>query len=306
MSAVRTLVRGGRRYYYLVQTYRWGGEVRRKERYLGTTPPINLEKERDSLEREVWQATWLRSFDEIRVAYQARLQSIPLSVREQERDDFIVDFTYDTNRIEGSTLTHEETSALLTRGISPPSRPMRDIREAQLHADVVRRLLAKPEPLDLPHLLSWHRSIFGDTKSDIAGRVRDFEVRIRGSQHVPPSSLEVRPMLVELLRRTNRQAKAIHPVELAATFHFQFEQIHPFGDGNGRVGRLAMNLLLFQAGYPMLNIRYGRRGGYYRALEKSSLTLMPRPFVLWFFHRYRRDQSVWLRLTPGKSRGRKT
>jgi len=305
MSAVRTLARGSNRYYYLVQTYRWEGAVRRKERYLGTTLPGGLERERESLERDVWGETWFRSFDRIRAAYQNRLRTIPKSVLEQEREEFIVDFTYDTNRIEGSTLSREETSNLLTRGISPPSRPMRDIREAQLHAQLLRRLVSTPEPVDLPHLLSWHRAIFGETKPDIAGRIRDFEVGIRRSHHLPPSSLEVRPMLIELLRRTGRQARSTHPVERAASFHFQFEHIHPFGDGNGRIGRLALNVLLSQAGFPMLNIRYGRRGGYYTALEKSSLTSSARPFVLWFFHRYHRDQRVWLRLAPS-AKGRRT
>ena len=212
MSAVRILKRGGNRYYYLVHTYRWEGAVRRKERYLGTSPPRELGQERESLEREVWGETWFRSFDEIRAAFQNRLRTVPASVLEEEREEFVVDFTYDTNRIEGSTLSHEETSALLTRGVSPPSRPMRDIREAQLHAQLLRQLMAKPEPVDLPHILSWHRRIFGETKPDIAGRIRDFEVGIRGSQHVPPSALEARRMLIELLRRTTRRAKSIHPV----------------------------------------------------------------------------------------------
>ena len=304
MSAVRILTRGGNRYYYLVQTYRWEGAVRRKELYLGISPPGKLEQQRESLEHEVWGETWFRSFDEIHAAYQERLRIVPESVLEEEREEFIVDFTYDTNRIEGSTLSHEETSALLTRGVSPPSRPMRDIREAQLHAQVLRQLMAKPAPVDLPHLLSWHRTIFGETKPDIAGRIRDFEVGIRGSKHIPPTSLEVRPMLIELLRRTSRQAKSIHPVERAASFHFQFEHIHPFGDGNGRIGRLALNVLLSQAGYPMQNIRFRRRGGYYRALEKSSLSASARPFLLWFFHRYRRDQKVWLRLAAPARRRR--
>jgi len=304
VSAVRILKRGGNRYYYLVHTYRWEGAVRRKERYLGTSPPRELGQERESLEREVWGETWFRSFDEIRAAFQNRLRTVPASVLEEEREEFVVDFTYDTNRIEGSTLSHEETSALLTRGVSPPSRPMRDIREAQLHAQLLRQLMAKPDPVDLPHILSWHRRIFGETKPDIAGRIRDFEVGISGSQYVPPSALEARPMLIELLRRTTRRAKSIHPVERAAIFHFQFEYIHPFGDGNGRVGRLALNVLLSQAGYPMQNIRFRRRGGYYNALEKSSLSANARPFVLWFFHRYRRDQKVWLRLAAPARRRR--
>jgi Fic family protein len=272
--------------------------VRRKERYLGTTRPRDAGQQKELLEREVWGDTWFRAFESIRSAYQKRQRALPLSIREKEREDFVVDFTYDTNRIEGSTLTYEETSNLLTHGISPASKPMRDIREMQLHASLARQLMASPEPVDLPHVLSWHRRVFGETKPDIAGRMRDSEVGIRGSQHIPPTPLEARPRLIELLRWTDRQADALNPVERAASFHFKFENIHPFGDGNGRIGRLAMNMILFRSGLPMLNIRYGKRRGYYRALEKASVTSSPRPFLLWFFHRYHRDQQIWLRLAP--------
>jgi len=303
MALLRTVVRGQNRYYYLVHTYRWGGAMHRKERYLGAERPRDLDRQRELLEREVWKETWFRTFQRIHEAYRSRQRSLPRSVVEKEREEFLMEFTYDTNRIEGSTLTRDETVDLLSRGISPSSRPMRDIRETQLHAGLLRQLLERPEPVDLPHLLSWHKAIFGETKADIAGRVREFEVRIRGSKHLPPSVLEVRPMLVELLRWVRRSAGTIDPVERAATFHFRFENIHPFGDGNGRIGRLAMNLLLFQDEYPMLNIRYGKRRGYYGALERASLVGTPRPFLLWFFLRYLRDQQIWLRLdTRGRAR----
>jgi cell filamentation protein, protein adenylyltransferase len=298
LSVIRTVARGEKRYYYLVETYRWAGQVRRKEKYLGTTRPHDIRAVKDALGREVWEATWFPSFREIYHAYQQRLIGLPRSAAEKELEDFIVEFTYDTNRIEGSTLTYLETANLLTRGISPDSKPMRDIRETQAHAALLRRVLSDPEPIDLPHLLRWHEEIFGETKPDISGRIRDFEVRIRGSQHVPPSALEVRPMLVEVLRWFQRHGEKLNPVERAASFHFQFENIHPFGDGNGRIGRLAMNLMLFRDRYPMINIRYGNRTGYYRALERSSVSKSHRPFLLWFFRTYRRAQSWWFQ--PGK------
>jgi Fic family protein len=295
LSVVRTVVRGEKRYYYLVQTYRWGGKVGRKEKYLGTSRPSDLPALRGALDRAVWEATWFHWFRECSDAYQERQRKLPKSVIEQERENFVIEFTYDTNRIEGSTLTFQETSDLLKHGISPGSKPMRDIRETMAHATLLRRLLAKPEPVDLPHLLSWHKSIFGETKPDISGRVRDFEVRIGGSQYVPPTALEVRPMLVEAVRWFQRHGMTLNPVERSASFHFQFENIHPFGDGNGRIGRLAMNMMLYQDRYPMINIRYGRRTGYYRALERASLLSHPRPFLLWFFRRYRAEQEWWFR-----------
>jgi len=298
MAIVRTVNRGENRYYYLVQTYRWDGAVQRKERYLGRVLPGDLERQRASLEREVWQATWFGAFQSIHDAYQSHLRTLPGEAIDKEREQFVIEFTYDTNRIEGSTLTFQETADLLEHGISPRSKPMRDIRETELHASLMKRLLAHPEPFDFPHLLSWHKAIFRETKPQYAGRIRDFEVRIGQSKHVPPPPFEVRPMLIELLRWVQRRSEDLHPVERAAEFHFRFENIHPFGDGNGRIGRLAMNMLLYGSGYPMSNIQYGKRSGYYHALERSSVTSSPLPFMLWFFRRYQRDGKLWLRLGP--------
>lgn len=295
MATIKSVHRGGGVYHYLVQTFLWEGAVRKKQIYLGTTIPPKLDRLRDALERKIWHDTWFKQFDQIRDGYRERLRTVPRSVQEQDRDEFILNFTYNTNRIEGSSLTFEETRRLLTRGISPPSKPYRDVVESQKHADLIRRLMANPEPVDLPHILKWHRELFGDTKPDVAGRIRDFEVRIGNSRHIPPPSVEVRPRTIELLRRTNRNREERHPVELAGEFHFRFEDIHPFGDGNGRVGRLVMNVLLNREGFPMLDIRYDRRAGYYTALEESSVRAISRPFLRWFFLRYSRDNRFYLR-----------
>jgi Fic family protein len=294
MAIVKSVRRGRGVYHYLVQTFRWEGKIRKKQIYLGTTIPPNLDWPRESLELEIWRDTWFKQFDRIRDGYQKRLRTVPRSVQEQDREEFVIEFTYSTNRIEGSTLTFEETRKLLTRGISPPSKPYRDVVESQKHASLVRRLMTRPEPLELAHLLKWHKELFAETKPDIAGRVRDFEVRITNSRHVPPPAVEVRPMLIELLRRTSRNREGRHPVQLAGDFHFRFEDIHPFGDGNGRVGRLAMNVLLSGSGFPMLNIAYDRRTGYYNALEQSSVRKTTRPFLRWFFLRYSRDNRFYL------------
>ena len=295
MGTVRTVRRGSRTYRYLVQSYRWNGVVRKKQLYLGTSLPTDLTSSQLALERAIWKETWFAQFDAIQMAFQKRLARLPPSVHEKESEDFALEFTYDTNRIEGSTLSLEDTRRLLERGITPAARPLNDILETQKHATIVRRLIHNPEPITLSRLLGWHKELFSETKPDIAGRLRDFEVRIRGSQHVPPSALEVRPMLLELIRWSTRASTKIHPVELSAEFHFRFEHIHPFGDGNGRIGRLAMNSLLAQRDFPMLNILYARRRGYYRALELSSLRGDARPFLRWFFLRYSRDMQFYLK-----------
>ena len=295
MSSLKRVRRGDHEYVYLVQTYRWQGKIRKRQIYLGMSAPANLGPYRSRLEQEVWNDTWLKQFDEIREQYQRRRRSIPSSVEANEREDFIVEFTYDTNRIEGSALSLEDTRLLLTRGRTPAYKPIADTLETQKHATLLRRLVNKPEPVDLTHLLRWHKELFGETKPDIAGRLRDFEVRIRGSEHIPPPALEVRPALIELIRSSTRSRDRVHTVQRAGDFHFRFEHIHPFGDGNGRLGRLAMNLILAEGGFPMVNIPYNRRRGYYSALEAASLLGESRPFLRWFFLRYSRENRFYRR-----------
>jgi Fic family protein len=254
------------------------------------------------LEREAWVKTWFPEFDRIRTRYQERQRSVPKEVTSGEMHDFVVQFTFDTNRIEGSTLSLSDTEQVVDRGISPAQKPVSDVIEAREHARLAERLLSDPPVLDLKGLLRWHETLFRETKPGIAGRLRDYEVSIRGSRYTPPTALEVRPMLLELLRSTTRNAERLHRVELAATFHHRFEYIHPFGDGNGRVGRLAMNIILATDHFPPLNVPFRDRRGYYHALERASILGDSRPFIGWFFRRYR---AFYRRLLP-PIRGRRT
>lgn len=288
VGAIRTLTSRGRTHRELVQTYRWGGRVRRKTLPIGPRGEFDRRAIQGKLDQAIWDSTYLPLFDEIREAARTRAGTAPVSLVEKEMDDFVLEFTYNTNRIEGSTLTLNDTRLLLERDVVPGAKPLRDVLEARTHATLLRHLLKSPEPLDLSHVLRWHHTLFRETKQDIAGRLREVQVWIRGSKHVPPSPVEVRPMLVELLRFAVRSRAKVHPVQLAGEFHYRFEDIHPFVDGNGRVGRLAMNLLLAQAGYPMLDIPYTKRQGYYSALEKSSVGSTARPFLHWYFLRYAR------------------
>jgi len=292
MASVRSVRRGGRTYYYLVQSYRWGGVARQKSRYLGTVRPSDPESLEAAIEREVWAETWFPQFDLIAREYRARRARIPRSVDAKELRDFAIEFTFETNRIEGSTLSRQESRELLEHGITPRSKPWSDALETLRHSAVAEQFLRKPKTLTLSVLLAWHRQVFGETKADIAGKLRDYDVRIIGSRQRPPPSSIVRLLLRELESWLGAEARRLHPVERAAEFHLRFESIHPFGDGNGRVGRLALNSMLVRDGYPPVNILYTRRRSYYHALERSTVTESARPFLHWFFAYYSRQNAA--------------
>jgi len=217
---------------------------------------------------------------------------MPQSLRTKELETFAIRFTFDSNRIEGSSLTLRETASLLEHGITPTNRPLFDVQEALAHRKVFLAALSPRKRLDRATLLSWHRTLFEETKPEYAGLVRQNQVRIAGSRFIPPAPLELDLLLDEYFAWLRRAWKTLHPVILAALVHLKLVTIHPFGDGNGRVSRIAMNFVLFRKGFPMLDIPYAGRSGYYRALERSQTQRDEFIFVRWFLRRYLSENTV--------------
>jgi len=295
MASIKKKVLKGQTYYYLEQSFREGGKVQTKEIYLGRTIPSNIEEiKRDFLD-DIYKKRWYADVDRIRKNVSKNQKVMPKSVREKELENFAINFTYDTQRIEGSTLTRRETADLLERGITPKSKPMRDVQEAEAHRDLFFEILKSKKDLSLQEILDWHWKLFNKTKSDIAGKIRKYHVAIRGSKFMPPSPVEVFPMLTEFFSWYNKNKNKLHPVELAAIAHLKFVTIHPFGDGNGRISRLIMNFILNRKNYPMLDIPYEGRNSYYNALERSHVKKEDRIFLQWFIKRYIKEHKRYLK-----------
>ena len=295
MVFVRKRLVGGSIQYYLEQSFRMDGTVKKHEKYIGPALPKNIEELKRRFVREVRAELWHPRLDKIKKGFAAERRTFPSSIREKTIQEFTVRFTYDTQRIEGSTLTLRETADLLDRALTPRERPVSDVLEAQAHQSVFRGMLEYRKDLSFQLLLEWHHNLFSRTKADIAGKLRHFQVYISGAKHVPPGPVEVHPLLMDMLRWYDRNKGNLHAVELAATMHLKFESIHPFGDGNGRVGRILMNFILHRKGWPMLNIPYNDRRGYYNALERSQVKQDEDVFIHWFFRRYLKENGRYLR-----------
>ncbi|MGI0141895.1 MAG: Fic family protein [Candidatus Micrarchaeales archaeon] len=281
-------------YYYLTHTFRVAGKVQYKEAYIGTKLPHNITKIKAEFLSEIYKEKWFKIFDKIQKQFKKEESGSPESLKEKEIATFMINFTYSTNKIEGSKLSLFETANLLEKGIVPASKPLHDIKEAESHRKTFYNMINYKKNISLEIILSWHRMLFSETKPDIAGQIRNRQVLILGSQHLPPPPAIVYRLLVELIRWYNKNRTKIHPVELAALFHLKFESIHPFGDGNGRIGRLLMNFILYKNSFPMLNIRYENRGGYYASLEKANVKDDESAFVQWFFKKYLRENRRYL------------
>jgi Fic family protein len=172
-----------------------------------------------------------------------------------------------------------ETALLLEKGITPTRKSIEDVKETESHKKVFYEMLHYKKEISLATLLSWHKKLFEDTKGDMAGKIRNYNVEISGSRYNPPYAVELQSLLIEFFDWYKKNRK----------------KIHPFGDGNGRVGRLFMNYILNKNGYPMLVIEYSQRNSYYNALEHSQTKKDESIFTIWFFKRYIKEYNKYLK-----------
>jgi excisionase family DNA binding protein len=182
------------------------------------------------------------------------------------RDEFIVEFTYNSNAIEGNTLTLNET-ALVLQGVTIDRKPLKDHLEAVGHRDAfiyVCELVSKGIPVSERIIREIHSLVLMDRPED-KGVYRRIPVRIMGACHEPPQPYLVPVQMERLVAGITPENK--HAIEKAALFHLDFEGTHPFIDGNGRTGRLVLNLMLMQAGYPPIDVKFADRKRYYACFD---------------------------------------
>lgn len=186
-----------------------------------------------------------------------------------------IEYTYDSNRIEGNTLTLHETDMVVNKGITIAGKGLREHLEAINHKeaiDFIKDIAQKKEPISERVLLDIHAIVLHSIDKDNAGKYRRVPVIISGSKHIPPQPYLLQPKMDELFQWYEANKDSMHPVVLAAQMHEKLVSVHPFIDGNGRTARLLMNLILMQHGYPIANIKGDNetRRRYYETLEEAS------------------------------------
>ena len=208
----------------------------------------------------------------------------PLTEGEIERlsEEFTVEYTYNSNAIEGNTLTLRETDLVL-RGLTIGQKPLKDHLEVVGHKEAfeyVRQLVKDNTPISESVIKQIHYLILADKRED-RGVYRRVPVHIIGAQHEPVQPYLIEPKMQQLLHDFSESTE--HIVTKLALFHIEFEGIHPFIDGNGRTGRLLVNLELMKAGYPPIDIKFTDRMAYYNAFDeyytKHKLSAMERLFA---------------------------
>ena len=208
----------------------------------------------------------------------------PLTEGEVARldEEFVVEYIYNSNAIEGNTLTLRETDLVL-RGLTIDKKPLKDHMEAVGHKeafDYVKELVKDNIPLSENIIKQIHFLVLADKKDD-RGVYRRVPVHIMGAAHEPVQPYLIQPKMEQLLIDFKNSNE--HIVTKLARFHIEFEAIHPFIDGNGRTGRLLVNLELMKAGYSPIDIKYMDRLAYYNAFDeyhvKHNLSAMEKLFA---------------------------
>lgn len=192
------------------------------------------------------------------------------------RDEFLVEHTYNSNAIEGNTLTMKET-ALALQGITIDRKPLKDHLEVVGYKDAyeyVEQLVREKRTLTANEICNIHSLVLADRRED-RGRWRRVPVRIAGASTVPVQPYQIEPMIDALLCDYTTTYRALHTIERVTLFHLRFESIHPFIDGNGRTGRLLLNLQLMQDGFLPINVKYADRRRYYEAFEDYAISSSP-------------------------------
>lgn len=226
----------------------------------------------DTSYRPEFQSTFDRLYDKLAVLNQSR--PLPNIALRKIKESLTIEWTYNSNSIEGNTLTLRETQMVLQEGITVKGKSLREHFEAKNHEkaiDYLYSIVNEKYTLRSIDILSLHEIVLRMIEDEFAGRIRNGGVRITGANFVPPNANKVSDLLDELIDFVNTNPLEINDIELATVFHHKLVWIHPFFDGNGRTVRLAMNLLLMRKGFPPAIILKNDRKKYYEALNQANL-----------------------------------
>lgn len=212
------------------------------------------------------------------------LRPLPAAALRNLDEVYRIEWTYNSNAIEGNTLTLLETKLVLEEGLTIGGKKLREHFEVVNHSeaidyvqDVVNRNIELTEYV----IKSIHHLVLKNIDDENSGRYRKINVSISGSQHTPPHFAVLSEKMEQLIQWYDEHKENLHPVELAAEFHFRFVYIHPFSDGNGRTARLLMNLILMKYGFPPAIVKAANdaRLKYYETLEEASIRDNLKPFI---------------------------
>ncbi|MFM2231108.1 MAG: hypothetical protein RL607_2366 [Bacteroidota bacterium] len=250
-------------------------------------------------------------YDEFEVTFQRLLEKkqvldkgrpLPQSALHKIKEALTIEWTYNSNSIEGNTLSLRETQMVIQEGITIKGKSLREHFEVKNHEvaiDYLYSIIHENYQLRSRDILNLHGYVLRSIEEEFAGRLRNGGVRISGANFIPPNAQKVPYLIDELIDFVVQNPLGLNTIELATVFHHKFVWIHPFFDGNGRTVRLAMNLILMQAGYPPAIILKNDRKKYYEALNQANNGNYQKLMLL-MCQAVERSLNIYLNALPGQ------
>lgn len=279
----------GKAYYYLKHSFRSGDKVKTKTlAYIGDEENKKKIEElkrlfdknklakikEDLFEEKDWNVLLSENdkekIEEIKKQFSFKLKKLNEKTKKDMFDDFLTYFIYNTNAIEGNTLTLKETDLLLNKGITPQGRTLREINDHLNSRNVFYYLIEKNPQINNDTVILIHDKLMDNI--DEREGFRNSNVRVIGAGFKSSPFQHIQINMNLLLRWHSKNKNKLHPVILASLFHHKFERIHPFYDGNGRMGRMLMNIMFLKNNLPPMILSNKQRKKYYEVLSKADKT----------------------------------
>ncbi|MBS3067012.1 Fic family protein [Candidatus Pacearchaeota archaeon] len=270
----------GKRQNYLVFIKREGDKMVKKSKFIGigNISKQEVEKLKKDFEIKVIGNTssenmtkeQLLEIEKLKQLYNEKINSLSKEEFEKFEETFFTELTYNSNAIEGSSLSLEDTNLILNEGLVPKGKTLREINEAKNHKLAINFINNYKGDLDELFILKLHAAILKDISERFAGKYRETSVRIFKSDTNFPDASKVPQLVKNLVYWYKINKNKMHPFEMAILFSTKFVSIHPFIDGNGRTSRLIMNFLLKKKSYPWINIYIKQRTDYLKAVRQAN------------------------------------
>lgn len=285
--------------YYLIHTYRQGDSIKRVFRYLGSNlSKKDLEKLSKRAEVLILEQIKDRNILNFELSseevdfykkYDKKIE-IEHFQKKVNWERFTNEFVYNTNAIEGSTVSLQDANLLLEKKEKPANTD--EVETIEVGKAVDYLLQIKKQDLSLEIIQKLHYLCFNKTKH-FASKFRNVEVVIRDRFgnviHRGAPAKDVAKLLIRLIDWYNKYKNKYPPLLLAALLHNYFEEIHPFQDGNGRIGRLLLNYVLLGKDYPPVNVRLKDRQEYYNALQRFDKNYDVKPMIKFLIKEYKKQ-----------------
>jgi len=301
--------RGEKIYYYLVENIPvTKGRRTQIRKYIGKEKPsetklqILMSKFEEDVQKEKIRLHGyhyltkdeIQEIDMINKEFWKRYNKQNETVQEQFDENFVMAFVFNTNSIEGSTLTAKEVELLLSENISP-NKDLDDVLEAKAAQKTLNFVKEYKGKLNQEFLLKIHEIYFKDTKTKIAGRYKKYQNKVGGSKFELTLPEFVLTDMKLYFEEYEKLKKELNPLELASWAHWKLVRIHPFQDGNGRTARIIMNHVLHKNGYGMIDIKTKEKQSYFKTLEKCNYNNNARVLAIRLVRRFKKQYQNALR-----------